>query len=84
MSENRPGAVHRALRGWAPRTALSVLSLLFAAALFAPILAPIDPNVLGADMVTDKSLPPSRTHVLGTDPSSRDVASRLLYGARVS
>lgn len=84
MSERRPSVAHRAMRGWAPRTALVVLGLLFAAALFAPILAPVDPNVLGADMVTDKSLPPSRAHFLGTDPSSRDVASRLLYGARVS
>lgn len=84
MSERRTGAIYRAFRGWAPRTALLVLGLMFAAALFAPILAPADPNVLGADMVTEKSLPPSRAHLLGTDPSSRDVASRLLYGARVS
>ena len=84
MSARRTGAVRRAFRGWAPRTAMLVLGLLFAVALFAPIIAPVDPNVLGADMVTEKSLPPSRAHVLGTDPSSRDVASRLLYGARVS
>jgi peptide/nickel transport system permease protein len=84
MSTQRPSPLRRAFRGWAPRLALAALGCIVAAALCAPILAPADPNVLAVDIVADKSLPPSRSHLLGTDPASRDVASRLLYGARVS
>ncbi len=64
-----------------------VLALLVAAALFAPMIAPLDPNKqdLGARL-----LPPfyaeggSLEHVLGTDQLGRDVFSRLIHGARIS
>jgi peptide/nickel transport system permease protein len=63
--------------------ALGVLALLILAALFAPLLAPHDPN-LTLDIVNLKNKPPSAVYPFGTDPLSRDVLSRVLYGGRVS
>ncbi len=77
-------------RGWARfRTrrvavAAGVLVLLLArAALAAPLLAPADP-LAQPDPVALQNQPPSAQHLLGTDRFSRDVLSRLLFGARVS
>jgi len=52
-------------------------------ALLAPALAPGDPL---KNSIMDRLTPPtwSGEHPLGTDTLGRDVASRLLYGARVS
>jgi peptide/nickel transport system permease protein len=61
--------------------AIALIILLAACALFAPLLAPYDP------LVQDLSLrlkPPSPEHWLGTDSLGRDIASRILYGARIS
>jgi peptide/nickel transport system permease protein len=52
-------------------------------ALAAPLIAPFPPW-LQLDIVHLKNQPPSRTYLLGTDIYSRDVWSRLVYGARVS
>ena len=65
------------------RVALSVLAVVLLAALFAPILAPFSPSAQ-LDITALQSRPPSFAHPLGTDPFSRDVLSRLLYGSRVS
>jgi len=59
---------------------------LIAVALFAPVLAPRDPQAFNLD---ERGLPvrmqaPSATFLLGTDPLGRDVLSRIVYGARVS
>lgn len=53
------------------------------AALFAPIVAPFDP-ALQLDIVGLKNHSPSLQHLLGTDAYSRDILSRVLYGARTS
>jgi peptide/nickel transport system permease protein len=50
-------------------------------ALFAPVLAPFDPNF--AD-IAHRLKGPSYTHWLGTDVLGRDSLSRLLYGARTA
>ena len=50
-------------------------------AIFAPVLAPHDPNL--GDVVI-KFQPPSAEHWFGTDELGRDVFSRVLYGCRVS
>jgi peptide/nickel transport system permease protein len=60
-----------------------VVALLALAALAAPLLAPADP-LAQPDPVAQQNQPPSAEHPLGTDRFSRDVMSRLLYGARVS
>lgn len=52
-------------------------------ALFAPVLAPYDPNAikLGADNVLQS---PSWQHPFGTDELGRDGLSRAIFGARIS
>lgn len=63
------------------RVALGVVAFLALVALIAPWLAPHDPNttdLLGA------FLPPSPEHWLGTDGTGRDIAARLIFGARTS
>jgi len=58
-----------------------VLVLLAATALFAPWLAPYDPN--HGDF-SAFSAAPSLAHPMGTDIGGRDVLSRVLYGGRIS
>lgn len=57
-----------------------ILAILGGAALFAPFLAPYDPDVIAGPFGT----PPSKEFLLGTDQIGRDVLSRLLYAMRVS
>lgn len=59
---------------------LVVLAVLGGAALFAPIIAPYDPDAL----VGPFSGAPSKEFLLGTDQIGRDVLSRLLYATRIS
>ena len=65
------------------RIALVVLLLVSLGAVLAPMLAPYDPTAQ-LDIEHLQSLPPSAAHPFGTDPYSRDVLSRLIYGSRVS
>jgi peptide/nickel transport system permease protein len=84
--EGRAGA-HPALRALArdsrARVALVVLLLVALGAVFAPLLAPYDP-IAPLDIERLHSQPPSAAHPFGTDLSSRDVLSRLIFGSRVS
>jgi peptide/nickel transport system permease protein len=57
--------------------------LLVVAAALAPLLAPHDPLAM-PDPVHLRAAAPSLRYLLGTDAFSRDVLSRLLFGARVS
>jgi peptide/nickel transport system permease protein len=57
-----------------------VLTLAFSA-LFAPALAPHDPNDVG---VGGKNLDPSMDFPFGTDTLGRDMLSRVIFGARIS
>jgi peptide/nickel transport system permease protein len=50
-------------------------------ALIAPWITPYPPDAVH---VTQRLLPPSAVHWLGTDVLGRDVFSRLLYGSRLS
>jgi len=61
--------------------AVAIIAVLAFISLFAPWLTPYDPDL--AD-VTQKLLPPSGGHWLGTDHLGRDVMTRLLHGTRVS
>ncbi|MCI2416943.1 ABC transporter permease [Saccharopolyspora sp. K220] len=60
---------------------LVVLAIYVLAAIFAPLLAPHDPNAV---TLAQRLLPPGAHHLLGTDALGRDVLSRVIYGARVS
>ena len=73
----------RVLRDPRARVGLVVLAAVALAALLAPLLAPYDPAAQ-LDIVRLQGLPPSWAHPLGTDQFSRDLLSRMLYGARVS
>lgn len=74
---------HAILADRGGRVAVAFLVLLTLAAVGAPWITTYGPGqILGA--VELKDLPPSSAHWFGTDPSSRDVFSRMLYGARVS
>jgi peptide/nickel transport system permease protein len=59
--------------------ALSILTIIVLAAIFAPLLTSYSPN---AASVTSVLLPAGHGHLLGTDGAGRDVWARLLYGAR--
>jgi peptide/nickel transport system permease protein len=59
---------------------LIILSLVVIATL-APFIAPYDPSHI---IVTDKLLPPSYGHWLGTDDLGRDILSRMIYSSRIS
>jgi peptide/nickel transport system permease protein len=65
------------------RIALAVLLLVALGAILAPLIAPYDPTAQ-LDIERLQSQPPSAAHPFGTDPYSRDVLSRLIYGSRVS
>jgi ABC-type dipeptide/oligopeptide/nickel transport system permease subunit len=62
---------------------LTVAALIVTAALLAPLLALHDPLAM-PDPVGLRAAAPSAAHWLGTDIFSRDLLSRLLFGARVS
>ncbi len=53
----------------------------FASALFAPVLAPHDPNALD---IPARLSGPTAKHWAGTDQLGRDTFSRVLYGGRVA
>ena len=59
--------------------ALSVLTLIVLAAIFAPLLTSYAPNTASVLNVLQG---PGAGHLLGTDGAGRDVWARLLYGAR--
>ena len=68
------------------RNAMLILGLIIVlgvtfAAVFAPLIAPFDPNELHLDAILKA---PCAEFPLGTDRLGRDVLSRLLYGGRVS
>ena len=60
---------------------LALVLALFVVSIFAPWLAPYDPNHIDLKAVL---MPPSHAHLMGTDTLGRDVLSRIIYGSRVS
>jgi peptide/nickel transport system permease protein len=58
-----------------------IVVLMILLALLAPVVAPADPLDMA---ITDKLLPPSQSHLFGTDEFGRDVFSRVVWGGRVS
>jgi peptide/nickel transport system permease protein len=66
------------ITGWLALAALVTVTLM---ALLAPVLAPADPD--HGDLLSAFATP-SGAHWLGTDATGRDIASRLVFGARTS
>jgi peptide/nickel transport system permease protein len=58
-----------------------VIAALVVVAIFAPLIAPDDPNAI---KLVDSLAPASADHLLGQDSSGRDILSRLIYGTRLS
>lgn len=60
---------------------LVVMLIIVVSSLMAPLLTQYDPNAIN---MAEMGLPPSLTHLFGTDKLGRDVFARALYGGRVS
>jgi peptide/nickel transport system permease protein len=76
-----PAPERRAFRipRWMVITLLALCGVYLLVAFFAPVIAPYSPNEM---TLQDRLVPPSSTHILGTDNLGRDVYSRLLYAIR--
>ncbi|MCB9086655.1 MAG: ABC transporter permease [Bdellovibrionaceae bacterium] len=59
----------------------TMVLLMVIAAIFAPLLAPQDPNLMS---LTERYDPPSWHHPFGLDENGSDVLAKVVYGARVS
>ena len=59
----------------------AIIAAMVLAALFAPLLAPYDPNFQDLNHITQG---PTGAHPMGTDDLGRDVLSRIIFGARIS
>jgi len=66
---------------WVNIVGLVIIALFIIAAIFAPLLAPYNPNKQDLPVALQQ---PSATHLLGTDDIGRDTLSRTIYGARIS
>lgn len=60
---------------------LTVIVVFYLVALFAPFLAPHDPDT---QVLLDRLQPPSVEYLFGTDSLGRDLFSRAIWGARIS
>lgn len=80
--DTRNGVLSRLIRQPSGLFGLSLVLILILVAAFAPLIAPFDPN----EQIRSLFLvaPGVDGHLLGTDELSRDILSRLIYGARVS
>ena len=66
---------------WQGMGGLVLVLLFFASAIFAPWLAPYDPNALD---IPARLSGPTWEHLAGTDQLGRDTFSRILHGGRVA
>lgn len=66
---------------WQGMLGLVLVLGFFASAIFAPWIAPYDPNALD---IPARLSGPSLEHLAGTDQLGRDTFSRVLYGGRVA
>jgi peptide/nickel transport system permease protein len=72
----------RLVRDKTAMTAAAVLLLLMLAAIFAPLIAPMDP--LEGRLINRLKPIGTEGHLLGTDELGRDMLSRLIWGGRLS
>jgi ABC-type dipeptide/oligopeptide/nickel transport system permease subunit len=75
------GAFRYLLRRPSSVASVLVLVVVVSAAIFAPLIAPSDPNLITGALPLQG---PNAQHWLGTDEIGRDVLSRVIFGARVS
>jgi len=84
----RQAALGRAYSGWRTfarnrlaMVGLAIVIALVLIALFANVLAPHSPTV---GELSQRLLPPTPAHWLGTDDQGRDILSRLIHGSRIT
>lgn len=61
---------------------LGIIVALLVVAAFADVLAPQSATI--GDLKNARLLPPSSTHIFGTDDLGRDILSRIIYGSRLT
>jgi ABC-type dipeptide/oligopeptide/nickel transport system permease subunit len=71
----------RLLRHRSARLGLPILLFLVIVGILAPFLSIYDPVKIN---LSEALRPPSPEHILGTDELGRDIATRIMYGARIS
>lgn len=74
------GLLTRVRRRMMGVTGASILGFLILVAIFAPLIAPYDPQ----SIANPAFVKPGSTYFFGTDKLGRDVFSRVVYGARIS
>ena len=79
-----PGPIRRALRENNVRVGLIIFGLIVLVAIFAPIIAPYDPQerLRTADGELARLLPPQKDYWMGTTNFGRDILSQLIVGTR--
>lgn len=95
LLSDRPASRRQARLGQAYRTwsqlrrnklamvGLGIVVVLIVMAIFANVIAPYDP-IRGGDLRTMRLLPPSWSHLMGTDDQARDIFSRIVHGSRLT
>ena len=86
-SQARFGQTYRTWRNFTSNRlgmlGLGIVVALLLVALFADVIAPYDP-LLAGDLRTERLLPPSAEHLMGTDDLARDIFSRVVHGSRLT
>jgi len=81
LSANRRRFLSAFMRNKIAMVGLFIVGIMIICALFAPQIAPHDPNAINAQAIL---VEPSLEHPFGTDEFGRDIFSRLVYGAQIS
>lgn len=84
LAARPPGIVQRLLGQPLSAAAMAVVVCLALLAAFGPALAPYPDHITGALNTADRFLPPSATHLFGTNELGQDMFSLVLGGARTS
>jgi peptide/nickel transport system permease protein len=85
LSRRRMGFIRQLLRKKVASVALVIIFAFYFAGLFAPLVAPYDPNKGPFPLrVEDRLAGPSADHLFGTDAQGRDLLSRVFYAARTT
>lgn len=76
---NRRRVLRRFLQNRLAIIGMVIVAIYIFVAVFAPLISPMDPL---KQNLSDKRIPPNKTHLLGTDQFGRDILSRILYGTQ--
>jgi len=89
-SSRRQAKLGQAYRTWSQlrrnklaMVGLGIVVVLILMAIVANLIAPFDP-LRGGDLRTERLLPPSWAHLMGTDDQARDIFSRIVHGSRLT